>query len=300
MLDVPVPDITPKTANLCIGDIETYSTNYNSDNEYYWTVTGGAADCTGCDAWIDVEAEITVEWTTTGNRTITVIERVKDSDPVVSGTTSQGYVIYPQPSPFNLSASPVCSGSSADVEVDVSEVGTTYQLRLHPDNTPVGGSYAGNGDPLPLPTGAITTTTTYNVRAYNLGCELVSNPIEVTVYALPTLTLDNVGGEVCDGDPAGLKITFSSSTAVYTIRIYDDGDEHDDSPLDQESAPSSPHTFAPNMVWTGPAASNVHPFTAVIIDDNGCESVPVAPVEVTVWKIPETGPQYHIPNDHGL
>ena len=304
VLDVPVPDITPKDANLCEGTIETYSTTYNEGNQYWWTVTGG--DCTGCDAW-STSASIEVEWSGVGGGSVTVEERVIAS-PEISGTASQGYFIYAQPLPVTLSVDPVCPGSTATIVVENSQTDITYQLRLHPDNTPVGLPVPGTGGAINLPTDELPANTMFNVLAYNLGCELESDPITAVIHTAPTLSFTLTGdATICDDEPAEFDIDYTSATANFTITItrLRDGDPNHIYDFDQDDAGASIWSWTDFPLWDGVTVppNNIYTYSAVITDANGCESesptAPEPPVEVSVWKRPETGPQYHIPNTHG-
>ncbi|TNF47856.1 MAG: T9SS type A sorting domain-containing protein [Bacteroidetes bacterium] len=66
---------------------------------------------------------------------------------------------------LSLTNSSFCAGGSTTVELSSSEAGVSYYLRNDADNSIVGTPVAGTGSAISLPTGAISTTTTFNVNA---------------------------------------------------------------------------------------------------------------------------------------
>ncbi|MGF1586279.1 MAG: beta strand repeat-containing protein [Bacteroidales bacterium] len=299
VLDVPVPDITPKDANICTGTIETYSTQYNEGNEYRWTVTGGV--CTQCGIW-STDASVQVEWSGTGNASVSVEERLTGTE--ITGIATQNYFIYPMPLPVTLSTPPVCPGTETIVVVENSQLNISYQLLLNTDNTPVGAPVPGTGGARNLSAGELPATTTFNVLSYNLGCELVSAPITATVHTQPTITFTLSGNNTfCDGEAAEFDIQYTSQTPDFTITINreKDGEPDEIYLLNNTDISGSPYQWLNYPVWDGVVLppNNIYTYGTKIIDGNNCENLPVPAVNVSVWKQPETGPQYHIPNNFG-
>ncbi len=63
-------------------------------------------------------------------------------------------------------ASPsICSGSSTNIQIALSQTGVNYQLRNNYDNSPIGSAVAGNNGTINLPTGTLTSITAFNVLA---------------------------------------------------------------------------------------------------------------------------------------
>jgi len=79
--------------------------------------------------------------------------------------------VNPLPSDQTVTASPttICSGNSATITVNSSEVGVYYTLRDNSNNTVVAGPKAGTGTALTLNTGALLSNKTYNVLAETHG-----------------------------------------------------------------------------------------------------------------------------------
>lgn len=65
--------------------------------------------------------------------------------------------------PVSAAQSSVCNGGSTTIDIASSELGVNYYLRDDATNTVIAGPIAGTGAALSLPTGAISSATTYNV-----------------------------------------------------------------------------------------------------------------------------------------
>lgn len=210
---VPAPSINPTTANVCINDVVTYYTASNAGHEYQWTVTNGS--CTGCGTWRTAASggnSISVAWTSNGSGTVDVIEST-DATYTVTGSDSKNYNISSAISNYNATAASgsVCSGNSTSIDLSGSQVGITYQLRNATTHANIGGTFAGSGTTISLSTGALTTTTTFEVYAYNSGCNLtMTGTPTVTVNSAPTanLTSDDADNIIC----AGTSITFTATS----------------------------------------------------------------------------------------
>ncbi|MDY0347585.1 MAG: PKD domain-containing protein [Tenuifilaceae bacterium] len=308
VLNIPVPEITPDEANLCQGAKVNYSTTSIAGNQYRWSVTGSSTvSPTNYNDWREGGNSIEVTWNTVGNGSITVEERVGTSS--TQGSDTKNFVVYKQPAVPALEATPagVCAGSSVDIEVTNSETGITYQL-ISAGN-PVGGTIAGNGGSITLTIPEVLSTASYYVRAYNLGCEAVSGDFLVTAYPNPLVnwvSLSETPGDlaitICEGDPAELNIGYLVNTGNFSLEIFHDLDTNPIESLDQIT--TNPFKRNVNPTWDGVTMppSTTYKYRVVITDEHGCVSEPIPEAnqpEITVWKRPETGPQYHIPNTHG-
>ncbi|MCX6185832.1 MAG: cadherin-like beta sandwich domain-containing protein [Bacteroidetes bacterium] len=120
------------------------------------------------------------------------------------------------------SVSSVCSGSSTNIIVANSLATERYQLRNNTGNVNIGSAIVGNGASLNLPTGNLTSATTFNVLANNatsLCSQQMSNSPTVSVNALPivsnfSLAASNVGM----GNFSTVTVSSSSLAAgTYTV-----------------------------------------------------------------------------------
>jgi gliding motility-associated-like protein len=96
----------------------------------------------------------------------------------------------------------ICPNNTSSIRITASEIGVSYQLRNDADDTNVGSAVAGNGGLISLPTGTLTTTTTFNVLATVGTCSVELGPVSVNVL-LP-------------GDPACTGGTGNCATVVIT------------------------------------------------------------------------------------
>lgn len=313
VLNVPSPEISPTEGNLCEGEIVTYQTTSNDGNQYRWTVTGGICNTDDFDNWRTVAEggySIEVVWNSAGNGSITVEERVGTTP--TQGSDTRNFVVYEKPTQPTLQnyTAGVCAGSNVDIVVENSEVGITYQLMS--SGSPVGATIAGDGGSITLTTPELTTTTVFYVRAYNLGCEDFSTDFTANVYTNPVVnwvSLSETEGDlsttICEGDPAELNISYIVYTGDFSLEIFHDLDTNPVETLDQTVVTTNPFKHDVTPVWDGVSTppSTTYKYRVVITDEYGCTSVPVPEASqpaVTVWKRPETGPQYHIPNTHGM
>jgi len=122
---------------------------------------------------------------------------------------------------ITAAAATICSGSSTNINIAASDNGVSYQLRNNATNANIGSPVVGTGGTISLSTGALTSTTTFNIYATTTdGCSFqLTNTATVTVNALPAVTAP---ASVCVGSTATLSPTTggtwsSSNTAVATV-----------------------------------------------------------------------------------
>ena len=141
------------------------------------------------------------------------------------------------------SSSPICAGNGTNITVAASEVGVSYQLRNGTTN--VGTAVAGTGGTISLPTGNLTTTTTFNVLGTSCGnsVQMATTPT-VTVNPLPTTS--NAGPNQNGNGPFTLAAnTPSVGTGVWAIVS---GPNTSTSQLSSTSSPTA--TFNPIGIGT--------------------------------------------------
>ena len=114
----------------------------------------------------------------------------------------------------------VCSGTGTNITVDLSVSGVNYQLRNGVVN--VGSPVAGNGGTINLPTGNLTTNTTFNVLAINASTSCSAQETQtatVNVNALPNTGLTVSGsGSVCSGTGTNFTVVLSDIGVIYQLR----------------------------------------------------------------------------------
>jgi hypothetical protein len=142
-----------------------------------------------------------------------------------AGPNSFTLTVNPLPDDKTVSAqnSTVCVGSGTNIIVQNSQSGVNYQLRIGTSN--VGSPVAGTGGNINLPTGNLTSNTTFNVLATNTstGCslQLTNTPtviVEQTPIA-PTITKYPNTTSVCAG--TYVSATFSSGSGGNGTETYE-------------------------------------------------------------------------------
>ena len=217
--------------------------------------------------------------------------------------------VYPNPSPFNVtSGGDICGGTTTTINLNGSQVGFTYQL--YRNAAYFGAELAGTGGPLSF-TG-VDQQGTYTVRAFNssfIGCDawmagsgIVNLGSSATAELVQLLT----PSPTCEQEEVRLLIAFTG-TPPFTFSVADgQGTSWDDigvveADLDGTGPWTYDFTVPTDPVWLG-ALPTVYTYTITAMSDlGGCGSGTVvgAGISVEVYKLPETGPQYHIPNTFG-
>jgi gliding motility-associated-like protein len=146
------------------------------------------------------------------------------------GPRAQIDVVVEAPPDISLSLGttidPVCIGGISSVTVINSEPGVSYQLRNNADNSLIGTALAGTGANLDLPTGALNSTTTFNVLAIKVGCSLpLTATATVTVLGNidPSLVVSAQASPICEG--SGTNILVDNSVNGVTYQLRDDADD---------------------------------------------------------------------------
>ena len=132
----------------------------------------------------------------------------------ISGTIDATLVVTPQ-------NSPICSGSSTNIQVAASEVGVNYQLRDNSTNALIGGIVSGTGASINLPTGSLVSTTTFNILASNGTCSIQLNSLAtVTINVNPNSSLATAASinPVCSGGSSSITVSNSEVGVSYQLR----------------------------------------------------------------------------------
>jgi len=247
-----------------------------------------------------------------GANTVT-ITAIRDSDSPVNtgsiiGTTNVTVTVYANPTAFEVSSGGnICGGTTTTIDLSGSEIGFTYELYRN-GGLLAGRNLAGTGNPLTFP--GIDQAGTYTVEAFNNNnpsCRAVMDDNAVIEFgsAATAQITDLVTATVCENEPVTIEITFTGQPP-FTFTLQDDwGNSWIDQVIDFGGEPYVTLFTIPDQypVWN-PAdlLPKVYTYTISEIEDSsGCTGGVVLPpgTSVNVYKIPETGPQYHIPNIFG-
>jgi len=172
------------------------------------TITGNTVDLNGA-----VAGTYTFEYTVNG--TAPCSDAAAQIVVTIDASPSTGLTVAASPNP-------VCQGGSSSIDVGASELGVSYQLRNNADNSLVGSAVAGTGSTIALPTGALTTTTTFNVLATRGVCAPVQLTATVTVTVAGAinagLTVTATASPICEGSSSSIQIAGSESGVTYQLR----------------------------------------------------------------------------------
>ena len=147
----------------------------------------------------------------------------------VTSALSGAFIVLPLPSTGLTvgggGGAGICSNTSTNITVASSVVGVKYQLRNDNANQLIGSEVIGTGGTINLPTGTLTTTTTFNVLAIDpvTACSAqLTQKQTVTVNNLPTIALDlDPAPNVCNGAVATVNLAYTAQSAdTYAIN-YD-------------------------------------------------------------------------------
>ena len=211
-----------------------------------------------------------------------------------------------------VSNSPVCVNTPVVIEVENVEHGFTYLLYEDDEFTGLQ-EFGDDGDITFLPgVKTVAGTYLYEVRAYRTGfpqcwTDVGNTTVEVLDAPEASITLDP---EVlaCEDDPLTINVVFAGGSGTYSfriIRVHEDGGMQ----VEVEVADVTDHvgdytlvTTCPGWIDSGarPAEATTYTYTLVdFADGAGCAGTVAEDALLDVWKRPETGPQYHIPNIFG-
>ncbi|MFN5182429.1 MAG: beta strand repeat-containing protein, partial [Bacteroidota bacterium] len=169
--------------------------------------------------------------------------------------------------------STICSGTSGTVTVANSQTGFTYQLRDNSNNSNIGTPVTGTGSTINLPTGNLTSTTTFNVLATAVSPSTCSgqltNTVTINVTAAPAAPTGTATQTFCSSSNP----TIASLTATGTsIQWY--------------SASTGGSPLASTTTITN---GTIYYATQTV---SGCESTTRLPVTVTVTTAPSASISY--------
>ncbi|MGC9375014.1 MAG: hypothetical protein ACP5DQ_08250 [Bacteroidales bacterium] len=245
---------------------------------------------------------------TPGTTTTYTIDSVSDNTGITTGSTIFGepvtVTVVPIPTAYNVTdgGSYCAGGSGVPVGLDGSEIGVDYELFV--DGLPAGSIVAGDGGAISF--GNQTTAGNYTVEATDASgtcSQPMNGSATVTINPLPAaiLTVNSALDTICTGDNTEIEINFTAGTAPFgfTVRRTDEVSATNDENLTNISA--NPYTYIPASapVWIDdgtPETEYTYTITT-ITDANGCTNTNQGNADVVVFKVPETGPQYHISND---
>ena len=185
--------------------------------------------------------------------------------------TGSSATITINPLPTNktvtASVSSICNGSSTNIVVANSLATEQYQLRNNTGNVNIGSTIAGNGGSLNLPTGNLSSVTTFNVLATNIisSCgQQMNNTPSVSMNALPNVS--NFGTSALNtARTSAASVTISSTSlasGTYTVTYNLSG-------ANQVLVSTATMTFA----------SNTGTFSTMALNDIGTTTITIISIQ---------------------
>ncbi|MDA3954971.1 MAG: hypothetical protein PF485_15095 [Bacteroidales bacterium] len=231
------------------------------------------------------------------------INDVWDANDLVLGTVfGSGVTVTVVPVPDNLltvtGGGPYCAGGTGVVVgLSGSELSVNYELFVDgsPLNT-VAGTGAAISFGLQTTAGDYTVEGTHSTDAADLCTQTMTGSQTITIIPAPTATITvNVAlDSICDGINTQIDIDFTAGATPWDL-VIDDGTN----PVENIDDVLDPYTYNPSVfpIWVDDGSPDTdYVYSIQITDDNGCTNSYNSST-VTVFKIPDTGDQYHISND---
>jgi hypothetical protein len=287
--DIPDPLVFGDD-EVCNGETVEYSTPLVGTHKYTWSVSGGTVTVGA------IPNVINVTWSDAGAKSVTVEE---EGSTIVSDTLN--VTVNPLPSQLNTVSDPsICAGAAGNIVVGAAAAGIDYQLRLNSDNSGIGDAVSsGLGGDVALPFAAVPLDVVYNVWATNeFGCSVqLTDPGQVTVNSLPSVTIEQVSKPAdaspytaCAGGAINVQVKESGYTYTWSV------DDSSFTLTDASKKATGVTAPANSTLFPDAAAGTLKtPTVSVTVkDSNGC--INAATQALNIYRIPVTGPPYHVGN----
>ncbi|MFL5745296.1 MAG: PKD-like domain-containing protein, partial [Niastella sp.] len=164
-----------------------------------------------------------------------------------------------------------------NIQIPASQLGVNYQLRNNTGNVNIGSSVVGTGSTINLPTGNLSTATTFNVLASNSCSVQMTNTVTVNITPLATLSSSLTPPAVCTNTPFSYTPTSATSGASFSwSRAVVAG----------ISNATASGTGNPNETLINTTANPVNVTYQYTVTANGCTNPGAFPVVVVVNPAP--------------
>jgi hypothetical protein len=279
--DIPSPTVSGPSP-VCNNETVTYRTPRVGTHTYVWSLPLGGGMIIGSNL-LDT---VVVQWTSQGVQRVKVVETGSESR-----ADSLDVTVNPLPQDNNTVDDPsICEGQTAGIIVYSAAPGLSLQLRRNDNNNPVGAPVSTG------PGGDITinvipaTTTVYNVLAtneYSCSAQLVDLST-VTVNPLPAPTITGTNN-ACQNSVLTYTTDNSMTDYNWVVTNIDPTSAH----TIVSGGGTNDHTI--EIRWDG---YGQHRISINYTDGNGCTATTPSQLDILIYKIPETGPSYYVPNDN--
>ena len=304
-VDIPTARIISEDATICEnGDYGLIITLTGTQNwEVDYTINGGSIQ-----TMTATESPLSISFTNLTETSIFELQgvRYEDTTPGIIYGSSVTASIIPNPFTHNVGGGgDICGIQTTEITLDESQNGYTYQLFRE---TSLVSEQPGTGSAISF--SPISNEGTYTIEAFYTGspqCIItMSGNAIVSIVDGPTAEITSVDkiDPICEGDAIILyfevfaaeefEMTITESLSGIPLRLIKitDQDMTGAGPIFEYSIIPAEGTITwidmPPAVFTYAIQS--------FSDNSGCPASFEGEVSVDVFKIPETGPQYHIPN----
>lgn len=226
------------------------------------------------------------------------LQWIISNSPCASITDNVIIAFYQAPAITLAGNTPVCAGSSNVYTTEAAM--TSYAWSVTNGVISSGGS--GTDRTATVTWGSASSGQVSVNYTDGNGCTAaLPTDLTVTLNPLPvaTLSVNPALDSICDGENTEILLTVTTGATPFDFTISDGVRVPTETFINRVS----PFTYIPasRPIWSLPLAGKVYTYSITnITDNNGCSNTGANTVEVTVFKIPETGPQYHVPNNFGL
>lgn len=314
---IPTAQFTTADTTICAGEsVQLAITFTGSPTSTQWSVTysNGSTETT-VNNLNNTNNTITVTPTATTTYTLTNV-----SDDKYIGTPSGNPIgspvkvtVIPVPTQFTVSASAnsICGIQTININLNDSQRYYTYEL--YRNGFATGNTIAGTNNAISF-TG-IALDGTYTVYAYYTGrpqCKVQmsgSAIITTSSGASAIITGFATNDSICSGNAVQLSIELAGKFP-FQFTLQETGGEGGNRTFNATSNTDgtitytlgTPPTWFNQNILGQPKYITKYVYTITnVSDDSGCgEGSGTGEATLSVFKIPETGEQYHIPNNHGI
>lgn len=310
---IVIPTAQFSTGNQTICEGNSTSLEITMTGNGPWNIQYSTTDAYGTNSYtltgITSPHMLTVSPTINTTYTIINVEDNIGTTGIVIGSNPVITVVH-DPTPYNVTGTTtICGTQTATINLSSSQTGYTYDLYRNGATT--GNTKTGTNGTLNF-TG-ISLGGTYTIMAYRTGYTLCYEPMTgsaiITTSTGATITITGLATaeDICSDDvvqinlvPVGTPPFNFTINESYTTRTFDVTN------LNATSGSTYVFTVTPPPTWInqGTATPYKAPYTYTVTnvsDNSGCGiGSGSGSVTVNVYKNPETGAQYHIPNNFGL
>ena len=189
--------VNPDNATVCSGSFVANVEVLLSENGVIYQLYDNTLAANSGSSVLGTGGIINLTSATLTSNTILSVIAIKFPFGLCSATLTETVTVIVNAVP-NLSLTvtaptPICEGGSTNVSVELSELGFSYQLVDDGTSTPIGSPVAGTGGTINLPTGALSSTTTFNVVATGVVPSSCSGELSITVTVTLSGTAPDAG-----------------------------------------------------------------------------------------------------------